>query len=58
MAKEMRALSSQSLQSTQRIGKILLEINQAIRETVGIAEDGQPEDGGGHRAGALVPPRR
>nr|WP_276519347.1 hypothetical protein [Corallococcus exiguus] len=54
----MRALSSQSLQSTQRIGKILLEINQAIRETVGIAEDGQPEDGGGHRAGALVPPRR
>ncbi|RKH44803.1 methyl-accepting chemotaxis protein [Corallococcus sicarius] len=38
VAKEMRALSGQSLQSTQRIGKILLEINQAIRQTVGIAE--------------------
>ncbi|WP_426756261.1 methyl-accepting chemotaxis protein [Myxococcus sp. Y35] len=38
VAKEMRSLSGQSLQSTQRIGKILLEINQAIRQTVGIAE--------------------
>ncbi|MBU8900940.1 methyl-accepting chemotaxis protein [Corallococcus sp. H22C18031201] len=38
VAKEMRALSGQSLQSTQRIGKILLEINQAIRQTVSIAE--------------------
>lgn len=39
VAREMRALSGQSLQSTQRIGKILLEINQAIRQTVSIAED-------------------
>jgi methyl-accepting chemotaxis protein len=38
VAREMRALSGQSLQSTQRIGKILLEINQAIRSTVSIAE--------------------
>lgn len=38
VAREMRALSGQSLQSTQRIGKILLEINQAIRQTVSIAE--------------------
>jgi methyl-accepting chemotaxis protein len=38
VAREMRALSGQSLQSTQRIGKILLEINQAIRQTVTIAE--------------------
>ncbi|GEL69272.1 methyl-accepting chemotaxis protein [Myxococcus virescens] len=38
VAREMRSLSGQSLQSTQRIGKILLEINQAIRQTVGIAE--------------------
>ncbi len=38
VAREMRALSGQSLGSTQRIGKILLEINQAIRQTVGIAE--------------------
>ncbi|WP_338872242.1 methyl-accepting chemotaxis protein [Myxococcus stipitatus] len=39
VAREMRALSGQSLQSTQRIGKILLEINQAIRQTTSIAED-------------------
>ncbi|NMO22298.1 methyl-accepting chemotaxis protein [Pyxidicoccus fallax] len=38
VAREMRSLSGQSLQSTQRIGKILLEINQAIRSTVSIAE--------------------
>ncbi|MCP3136860.1 methyl-accepting chemotaxis protein [Pyxidicoccus sp. QH1ED-7-1] len=38
VAREMRSLSGQSLQSTQRIGKILLEINQAIRQTVSIAE--------------------
>ncbi|MCP3099250.1 methyl-accepting chemotaxis protein [Myxococcus sp. K15C18031901] len=38
VAREMRALSGQSLQSTQRIGKILLEINQAIRSTTTIAE--------------------
>lgn len=38
VAREMRALSGQSLQSTQRIGKILLEINQAIRDAVSIAE--------------------
>ncbi|WP_240359210.1 methyl-accepting chemotaxis protein [Pyxidicoccus trucidator] len=38
VAREMRSLSGQSLQSTQRIGKILLEINQAIRGTVSIAE--------------------
>ncbi|WP_371745647.1 methyl-accepting chemotaxis protein [Myxococcus sp. CA033] len=38
VAREMRALSGQSLQSTQRIGKILLEINQAIRQTTSIAE--------------------
>jgi methyl-accepting chemotaxis protein len=38
VAREMRALSGQSLQSTSRIGKILLEINQAIRQTVDIAE--------------------
>ncbi|HSP79531.1 MAG TPA: methyl-accepting chemotaxis protein [Myxococcaceae bacterium] len=38
VAREMRALSGLSLQSTQRIGKILLEINQAIRRAVSIAE--------------------
>lgn len=38
VAREMRSLSGQSLESTQRIGKILLEINQAIRQTVSIAE--------------------
>lgn len=39
VAREMRALSGQSLRSTQRIGKILLEINQAIHQTVSIAEE-------------------
>ena len=38
VAREMRALSGQSVQSTQRIGKLLLEINQAIRTTVANAE--------------------
>jgi methyl-accepting chemotaxis protein len=38
VAREMRSLSGQSLESTQRIGRILLEINQAIRQTVSIAE--------------------
>ncbi|SEU22145.1 methyl-accepting chemotaxis protein [Stigmatella erecta] len=38
VAREMRALSGQSLQSTERIGKILLDINQAIRTTVSSAE--------------------
>ena len=47
VAREMRALSGQSLQSTQRIGKILLEINQAIRNAVSIAEqDSQQVDEG------------
>jgi methyl-accepting chemotaxis protein len=47
VAREMRALSGQSLQSTQRIGKILLEINQAIRRAVSIAEqDSQQIDAG------------
>ncbi|WNG22846.1 methyl-accepting chemotaxis protein [Cystobacter fuscus] len=47
VAREMRALSGQSLQSTQRIGKILLEINQAIRNAVSIAEqDSQQVDAG------------
>jgi methyl-accepting chemotaxis protein len=38
VAREMRALSGQSVLSTQRIGKLLLEINQAIRTTVANAE--------------------
>jgi len=38
VAREMRALSGQSVQSTQRIGMILREINQAIRDTVSNAE--------------------
>jgi methyl-accepting chemotaxis protein len=47
VAQEMRALSGQSLQSTQRIGKILLEINQAIRRAVSIAEqDSQQMEAG------------
>jgi methyl-accepting chemotaxis protein len=43
VAREMRALSGQSVQSTQRIGKILLEINQAIRRAVSIAEQDSQE---------------
>jgi methyl-accepting chemotaxis protein len=47
VAREMRALSGQSVQSTQRIGKILLEINQAIRGAVSIAEqDSQQMEAG------------
>ncbi|HEX5750114.1 MAG TPA: methyl-accepting chemotaxis protein [Archangium sp.] len=47
VAREMRALSGQSVQSTQRIGKILLEINQAIRAAVSIAEqDSQQMEAG------------
>jgi methyl-accepting chemotaxis protein len=47
VAQEMRALSGQSLQSTQRIGKILLEINRAIRRAVSIAEqDSQQMEAG------------
>jgi methyl-accepting chemotaxis protein len=47
VAREMRALSGQSVQSTQRIGKILLEINQAIRRAVSIAEqDSQQMEAG------------
>ena len=47
VAQEMRALSGQSVQSTQRIGKILLEINQAIRRAVSIAEqDSQQMEAG------------
>jgi methyl-accepting chemotaxis protein len=43
----MRALSGQSVQSTQRIGKILLEINRAIRRAVSIAEqDSQQMEAG------------
>lgn len=38
VAREMRALSGQSLQSTERIGKILLDINTAIRQAVSSAE--------------------
>jgi methyl-accepting chemotaxis protein len=38
VAREMRALSAQSLQSTERIGKILLDINTAIRQAVAAAE--------------------
>ncbi len=38
VAREMRALSGQSLQSTERIGKILLDINTAIRHVVTAAE--------------------
>jgi methyl-accepting chemotaxis protein len=38
VAREMRALSGQSLQSTERIGKILLDINNAIRQAVSSAE--------------------
>ncbi|HYO56609.1 methyl-accepting chemotaxis protein [Archangium sp.] len=47
VAREMRALSGQSVQSTQRIGKILLEINRAIRRAVSIAEqDSQQMEAG------------
>ncbi|WP_375769615.1 methyl-accepting chemotaxis protein [Archangium gephyra] len=47
VAREMRALSGQSVASTQRIGKILLEINQAIRRAVSIAEqDSQQMEAG------------
>jgi methyl-accepting chemotaxis protein len=38
VAREMRALSGLSLQSTERIGKILLDINTAIRQAVSAAE--------------------
>ncbi|MDY7226412.1 methyl-accepting chemotaxis protein [Hyalangium rubrum] len=38
VAREMRTLSGQSLQSTERIGRILLDINDAIRQTVSTAE--------------------
>jgi methyl-accepting chemotaxis protein len=38
VAREMRALSGQSLQSTERIARILLDINDAIRQTVSTAE--------------------
>jgi methyl-accepting chemotaxis protein len=38
VAREMRALSAQSLQSTERIARILLHINDAIRQTVSTAE--------------------
>ena len=37
VAREMRALSGQSLQSTERIGRILLDINTAIRQAVASA---------------------
>ncbi|WP_224368626.1 methyl-accepting chemotaxis protein [Hyalangium versicolor] len=39
VAREMRALSGQSLQRTERIGRILLDINTAIRQAVASAED-------------------
>ena len=38
VAREMRALSGQSLQSTERIARILTDINDAIRQTVSTAE--------------------
>lgn len=38
VAREMRALSGESLKSTERIGKILLDINTAIRQAVSSAE--------------------
>ncbi len=38
VAREMRALSGQSLQSTERIARILSDINDAIRQTVVTAE--------------------
>jgi methyl-accepting chemotaxis protein len=38
VAREMRALSGQSLQSTERIGNILFDINTAIRQAVSSAE--------------------
>jgi methyl-accepting chemotaxis protein len=38
VAREMRVLSGQSLQSTERIGRILLDINTAIRQAVAAAE--------------------
>jgi methyl-accepting chemotaxis protein len=38
VAREMRVLSGQSLQSTERIGRILLDINTAIRQAVALAE--------------------
>jgi methyl-accepting chemotaxis protein len=40
VAREIRALSGQSLQSTQRISQILLEIHKAVREAVSVAEGG------------------
>ncbi|WP_263451274.1 methyl-accepting chemotaxis protein [Hyalangium gracile] len=38
VAREMRSLSGESLKSTERIGKILLDINTAIRQAVTAAE--------------------
>ncbi|MBN1205908.1 MAG: methyl-accepting chemotaxis protein [Myxococcaceae bacterium] len=43
VAREMRTLSGQSLQSTERIGKILLEISMAIRQAVTSAEGDSKE---------------
>jgi methyl-accepting chemotaxis protein len=47
VAREMRALSGQSLQSTERIGRILLDINMAIRQAVASAavDSKQMEEG-------------
>lgn len=42
VAREMRTLSAESLQSTQRIGRILFDIDKAIRQAVALAaEDSQ-----------------
>jgi methyl-accepting chemotaxis protein len=47
VAREMRALSGQSLQSTERIGRILLDINMAIRQAVASASvDGKQMEAG------------
>lgn len=39
VAREMRSLSAESLQSTQRIGRILFDIDKAIRQAVAMAEE-------------------
>jgi methyl-accepting chemotaxis protein len=39
VAREMRTLSAESLQSTQRIGRILFDIDKAIRQAVSLASD-------------------
>lgn len=39
VAREMRSLSAESLQSTQRIGRILFDIDKAIRQAVSMTAD-------------------